>query len=103
MNAVVQAALSTGCTAVHPGYGFLSERPAFAELCAENGLTFVGPSPEALRALGDKLTARRLAESVDVPVSAGGTAQTAEEVQHWPNASATRCSSRQPTAAAAAA
>jgi acetyl-CoA carboxylase, biotin carboxylase subunit len=81
MNAVVQAALSTGCTAVHPGYGFLSERPAFAELCAENGLTFVGPSPEALRALGDKLTARRLAESVDVPVSAGGTAQTAEEVQ----------------------
>jgi acetyl-CoA carboxylase, biotin carboxylase subunit len=81
MNAVVQAALSTGCTAIHPGYGFLSERPAFAELCAENGLTFVGPSPEALRALGDKLTARRLAESVDVPVSAGGTAQTAEEVQ----------------------
>jgi acetyl-CoA carboxylase, biotin carboxylase subunit len=81
MNAVTQAALSTGCTAVHPGYGFLSERPAFAELCAENGLTFVGPSPEALRALGDKLTARRLAESVDVPVSAGGTAQTAEEVQ----------------------
>jgi acetyl-CoA carboxylase biotin carboxylase subunit len=81
MNAVVQAALSTGCTAVHPGYGFLSERPAFAELCAENGLTFVGPSPEALRALGDKLTARRLAESVDVPVSAGGTAQSAEEVQ----------------------
>lgn len=81
MNAVVQAALSTGCTAIHPGYGFLSERPAFAELCAENGMIFVGPSPEALRALGDKLTARRLAESVDVPVSAGGTAQTAEEVQ----------------------
>lgn len=81
MNAVIQAALSTGCTAVHPGYGFLSERPAFAELCAANGLTFIGPSPEALRALGDKLTARQLAESVDVPVSAGGTAQTAEEVR----------------------
>jgi acetyl-CoA carboxylase, biotin carboxylase subunit len=81
MNAVVQAAMSTGCTAVHPGYGFLSEHPAFAELCAENGLTFVGPSPEALRALGDKLTARRLAESVDVPVSAGGTAQSADEVK----------------------
>ncbi|MEV4989900.1 acetyl-CoA carboxylase biotin carboxylase subunit [Pseudarthrobacter sp. LMD1-1-1.1] len=81
MNAVIQAALSTGCTAVHPGYGFLSERPAFAELCAANGLTFIGPSPEALRALGDKLTARQLAESVDVPVSAGGNAQTAEEVR----------------------
>lgn len=81
MNAVVQAALSTGCTAVHPGYGFLSERPAFAELCAENGLVFIGPSPDALRALGDKLTARRLAESVNVPVSAGGTAQSADEVR----------------------
>lgn len=81
MNAVVQAAISTGCTAVHPGYGFLSERPAFAELCAGNGLTFVGPSPEALHALGDKLTARRLAESVGVPVSAGGTAQSADEMQ----------------------
>ena len=81
MDAVVQAAVSTGCTAVHPGYGFLSERPAFAELCAENGLVFVGPSPEALRALGDKLTARRLAESVGVPVSAGGTAHSAEQVR----------------------
>ena len=80
MNAVVQAALSTGCTAVHPGYGFLSENPEFARLCAENDLTFIGPSPEALERLGDKLTARELAESVDVPVSPGGTATSADEV-----------------------
>ncbi len=80
MNTVVQAAVSTGCSAVHPGYGFLSERPAFARLCAENGLTFIGPSPEALEALGDKLKARALAVSVGVPVSAGGTADTFEEV-----------------------
>ncbi|MFE7422086.1 acetyl/propionyl/methylcrotonyl-CoA carboxylase subunit alpha [Rhodococcus sp. NPDC057529] len=80
MNAVAQAAVSTGCTAVHPGYGFLSERPAFARLCAENGLTFVGPAPEALEALGDKLSARKLAESVGVPVSAGGTAETLDAV-----------------------
>ncbi|MCG2621185.1 ATP-grasp domain-containing protein [Arthrobacter sp. I2-34] len=81
MNAVLQAAISTGCTAIHPGYGFLSENPEFARQCAENGIVFVGPSPEALEALGDKLTARRLAESLGVPVSAGGTAGTAAEVR----------------------
>ncbi|MFH5822937.1 acetyl/propionyl/methylcrotonyl-CoA carboxylase subunit alpha [Georgenia sp. AZ-5] len=79
--AVVQAAVSTGCTLVHPGYGFLAERAEFAEACAENDLVFVGPSPEALRALGDKLAARDLAESVGVPVSAGGRARTPEEVE----------------------
>ncbi|HEY4615233.1 MAG TPA: biotin carboxylase N-terminal domain-containing protein [Citricoccus sp.] len=81
MDAVLQAAIATGCTAVHPGYGFLSENSTFARRCAEEGLVFIGPSPEALDALGDKLTARRLAESVGVPVSAGGTAQTVEEVR----------------------
>jgi acetyl-CoA carboxylase biotin carboxylase subunit len=77
---VVQAALSTGCTAVHPGYGFLSERPSFARMCAENGLTFVGPDPSAMEALGDKLRARELAESVGVPVSPGGTASDLTEI-----------------------
>lgn len=80
MNAVLQAAISTGCTAIHPGYGFLSENPDFARGCAENDIVFIGPSPEALESLGDKLTARRLAESADVLVSAGGTATTSEEV-----------------------
>ncbi|MCK6211439.1 ATP-grasp domain-containing protein [Georgenia sp. EYE_87] len=80
--AVVEAAAGTGCTLVHPGYGFLAERADFAEACAENGLTFVGPAPQALRALGDKLAARRLAESVGVPVSAGGPTQTAEEAEN---------------------
>ncbi|MET0871714.1 MAG: biotin carboxylase N-terminal domain-containing protein [Paeniglutamicibacter terrestris] len=79
-DAVLQAAISTGCTALHPGYGFLSENPEFATACAQNGIVFIGPSPEALRALGDKLTARALAESVSVPVSAGGTATSAAEV-----------------------
>jgi len=77
---VVQAALSTGCTLVHPGYGFLSERPSFARLCADNGLTFVGPDPSAMEALGDKLRARELAESLGVPVSPGGTADSLAEV-----------------------
>ena len=79
-NTVVHAAVATGCTAVHPGYGFLSEQPACARLCAEEGLTFIGPQPEALEALGDKLTARRLAEANGVPVSKGGTATAEEEV-----------------------
>jgi len=77
--AVVHAAVASGCTAVHPGYGFLSERADFARLCAENGLVFVGPRPEQLEALGDKISARRLAESVGVPVSPGGPTQTAAD------------------------
>jgi acetyl-CoA carboxylase biotin carboxylase subunit len=77
---VVQAAISTGCTALHPGYGFLSERPSFARLCADNGVTFIGPDPSSLEALGDKLRARELAESLGVPVSAGGTAADLAEV-----------------------
>jgi acetyl-CoA carboxylase, biotin carboxylase subunit len=76
---VVHAAVATGCTAVHPGYGFLSERADFARLCESNGLIFIGPRPEHLEALGDKLSARRLAESVGVPVSPGGPTRTAEE------------------------
>lgn len=81
IDAVLQAAVSTGCTAIHPGYGFLSENSVFARRCAEEGIVFIGPSPEALDSLGDKLTARRLAESVGVPVSAGGTAESVEEVR----------------------
>ncbi|MBB3045674.1 ATP-grasp domain-containing protein [Nocardioides sp. LMS-CY] len=80
LPAVVHAAIATGCTALHPGYGFLSERPELARLCAENGITFVGPSPEALDALGDKLKARALAESLGVPVAPGGTAETEAEI-----------------------
>lgn len=77
--AVVHAAVATGCTAVHPGYGFLSEQPAFAAACADNGLTFIGPSVEQLTALGDKLSARALAESLGVPLAGGGEAETLEE------------------------
>ena len=79
IQAVVHAAIATGCTGVHPGYGFLSERSDFARLCGENGLTFIGPRPDQLDALGDKLSARRLAESVGVPVSPGGPTRTAAE------------------------
>ena len=55
---VVAAALGTGCDAVHPGYGFLAERPELAEACAEHGLVFVGPPADAIRRGGDKAVAR---------------------------------------------
>lgn len=67
IEAIVEAALGSGCDAVHPGYGFLSERSAFARACLEAGLLFVGPSPEAIDAMGDKITAVGLAEKAGVP------------------------------------
>jgi acetyl-CoA carboxylase biotin carboxylase subunit len=79
--AVVHAAVATGCTALHPGYGFLSERSELARACAENGITFIGPSPEALDALGDKLSARALATRLGVPVSPGGTTASLAEAE----------------------
>ncbi len=72
VNALVQAALATGCDAVHPGYGFLSERAPFARACEAAGLVYVGPSPEQIDAVGDKLRARAAAEAADVPVVPGG-------------------------------
>ena len=68
---LVEAALATGAQAIHPGYGFLSERAAFAEACAAAGLIFVGPAPATLAGLGDKLAARRSARAAGVPVVPG--------------------------------
>jgi acetyl/propionyl-CoA carboxylase alpha subunit/acetyl-CoA carboxylase carboxyltransferase component len=68
IEGVVGAAISSECTAVHPGYGFLSESPAFAQACAAAGLTFVGPSPEQLSLLGDKVRARATAVAAGLRV-----------------------------------
>src|SRR5215831_15571388 len=66
LEAIVQAARRSGCEAVHPGYGFLSERADAAEAVEAATLVWVGPSPDALRAAGDKLEARRLASAAGV-------------------------------------
>jgi acetyl/propionyl-CoA carboxylase alpha subunit/acetyl-CoA carboxylase carboxyltransferase component len=68
---LVAAAERTGCDAIHPGYGFVSENADFARLCAEHGITFVGPRPEVLALFGDKVAARALARQCGVPVMAG--------------------------------
>ncbi len=65
---IIRVAIEAGADAVHPGYGFLSERPEFAEACAAAGLIFIGPSPAVMRTLGNKVAARELAEASGVPV-----------------------------------
>lgn len=69
--AIIAAAKKAGADAVHPGYGFLSENPAFAEACAAAGLVFVGPPPSAIHAMGDKARAKVLMERAGVPVVPG--------------------------------
>ncbi|HZV60740.1 MAG TPA: biotin carboxylase N-terminal domain-containing protein, partial [Candidatus Eremiobacteraceae bacterium] len=68
---IVTLAQSKGVDAIHPGYGFLAENPAFARACAEAGITFIGPAPELLELLGDKTAARRLATAAGVAVLPG--------------------------------
>jgi acetyl-CoA carboxylase biotin carboxylase subunit len=78
-EAVVHAALGTGCDAIHPGYGFLSERAVLARLAEENGIVFIGPTPAQIEAVGDKLRARAAAEAAGVPVVPGGAVSSPEE------------------------
>jgi urea carboxylase len=77
---IVEAALKTGAEAIHPGYGFLSENPEFAQMCADAGLVFIGPTPGQMRSFSLKHTARELAEQCGVPMAPGsGLLETPEQ------------------------
>ncbi len=68
IDEVIRVAKHAGADAIHPGYGFLSEKPELAEACAKHGITFIGPTPETMRMLGDKVSARAVAVAAGVPV-----------------------------------
>src|SRR6266513_2108527 len=78
---LLEAARATDCQAVHPGYGFLSERAPFAEAVTQAGLTFIGPPATAIRAMGDKTEARRRMQAAGVPIVPGSTRPVADHVQ----------------------
>lgn len=78
---VVQAALGSQCDAIHPGYGFLSERAELAQMCEDEGVVFIGPTAAQIEAVGDKLRARAEAIAADVPVVPGGPVGSPEEAQ----------------------
>ncbi|AUZ34074.1 acetyl-/propionyl-CoA carboxylase subunit alpha [Arthrobacter sp. PGP41] len=82
MDKIIDAALQSGADAIHPGYGFLAENAQFAARVIDAGITWIGPSPEAISALGDKVQARHIAEKVGAPQVPGtaGPVQSAEEI-----------------------
>ena len=82
--AIISAALVSGADAIHPGYGFMSERADFAEICEKHGIKFIGPTAEAMRKMGDKATARKTMIENNVPVTPGtGILKTAQEVKDF--------------------
>lgn len=83
---IMSAAMVSGADAIHPGYGFMSERADFAEICEKQDIKFIGPSSEAMRKMGDKATARKTMIDNDVPVTPGtGIVKTVKEVQEFAN------------------
>ena len=83
MQALIAACKNTGAEAIHPGFGFLSESAEFAALCKEQGITFIGPSPESISMLGDKARAKETMKAAGVPVIPGseGVVKDAEDAR----------------------
>jgi len=79
ISRIIAAAEITGAEAIHPGYGFLAENAEFAEICELSGITFIGPSAEQIRTMGDKATARRIMTDVGVPVVPGSEGEVRDE------------------------
>ena len=78
---IIAIAQFAGADAIHPGYGFLSENPEFAQACADAGIVFIGPRPETMRVLGDKVSARHIAIAADVPVIPASEPLPADEAE----------------------
>lgn len=84
--AIISAALITGADAIHPGFGFLSENADFAEMVERHGITFIGPTAEQMRLMGDKITARKVAQEAGIPVTPGSPAlESVEMAIEWAN------------------
>ena len=85
MDSIIEACRQTGATAVHPGFGFLSENAEFAKLCRENDITFIGPSPECIAMLGDKAQAKETMKTAGVPVlpNSEGALHTIDEAMQF--------------------
>ena len=82
--AIISTALMTGCDAIHPGYGFMSERADFVDICTEHGIKFIGPSADSMRKMGDKATARKTMIENDVPVTPGtGLLESLEQAREF--------------------
>lgn len=83
--AIISAAIMTGADAIHPGYGFMSENAEFAEMVEAHGLTFIGPKPDMIRKMGDKIEARKMAIAAGLPVIPGseGQVESLEEALNW--------------------
>lgn len=79
IDKIIEVAKSSGADAIHPGYGFLSENAGFSRRCSEEGIIFIGPSPEAILGMGDKITARRSMIAAGVPVVPGTTEAVSDE------------------------
>ena len=84
--AIISVALTSGADAIHPGYGFMAERADFVDICSEHNIKFIGPSSEAMRAMGDKASARATMIASGVPVTPGtGLVETVEQVREFAN------------------
>ena len=82
--AIISAAIITGADAIHPGFGFLSENADFAEMVERHGITFIGPTAEQMRLMGDKITARKAAMEAGLPVTPGSPAlESVEHAREW--------------------
>jgi acetyl-CoA carboxylase biotin carboxylase subunit len=84
---IIEVAKQSGADAIHPGYGFLSENPVFVRACREAGIAFIGPTPENMEAMGDKLSAKALMRKANVPLVPGseGGVESIEEAREIEN------------------